>query len=96
MCIDFLIFHSTGVLFLLVKERLCRIIWKLSIVDSCQYVVILPREKMYTKRTVRKIPGEILPLPKEEHQGYIDNLANKSRVELEELLERQNKLLSNK
>ncbi|KAI4497081.1 hypothetical protein M0802_007827 [Mischocyttarus mexicanus] len=51
---------------------------------------------MYQKNIIKKIPGNLPPPTKKENQGYIDNLANKSKIELEELLERQNKLLANK
>ncbi|EFN85251.1 Protein GRINL1B [Harpegnathos saltator] len=46
--------------------------------------------------TIRKIPGEILPPSKKESQGYIDNLGKKQKFILEELLERQKKILANK
>ncbi|KAJ8678964.1 hypothetical protein QAD02_014751 [Eretmocerus hayati] len=45
---------------------------------------------------IKKIPGEIPPLPKKSSQGYIDDLQKKQKFELLELLERQEKLLSNK
>lgn len=32
---------------------------------------------------------------KKESQGYIENLKNKNKTELQDLLERQNKLLAN-
>lgn len=51
---------------------------------------------MYPKRIIKKIPGDIPPPAKKENQGHIDNLANKSKIELEELLDRQNKILANK
>ncbi|XP_014608996.1 PREDICTED: uncharacterized protein LOC106789364 [Polistes canadensis] len=51
---------------------------------------------MYPKKIIKKVPGDLPPPTKKENQGYIDNLANKSKTELEELLERQNKMLANK
>ncbi|XP_015191431.1 PREDICTED: uncharacterized protein LOC107074471 [Polistes dominula] len=51
---------------------------------------------MYSKKIIKKVPGDLPPPTKKENQGYIDNLANKSKIELEEILERQNKLLANK
>jgi hypothetical protein len=52
--------------------------------------------KMYLDKVINKIPGDIPAIPKEQGQGYIDNLAKKQKFELEELLERQNKILANK
>ncbi|KAL0109208.1 hypothetical protein PUN28_014357 [Cardiocondyla obscurior] len=43
----------------------------------------------------KKIPGDVVP-SKKESQGYIDDLGKKEIFELEELLERQKKLLANK
>ncbi|KAH0953718.1 hypothetical protein HN011_006413 [Eciton burchellii] len=51
---------------------------------------------MYLDKVINKIPGDIPAIPKEQGQGYIDNLAKKQKFELEELLERQNKILANK
>ncbi|XP_058793908.1 uncharacterized protein LOC131665799 [Phymastichus coffea] len=48
------------------------------------------------KPVIKKIPGEIPPLPKKSSQGFIDDLSNKQKFELLDLLERQNKLLANK
>ncbi|EZA50840.1 hypothetical protein DMN91_002349 [Ooceraea biroi] len=42
----------------------------------------------------KKVPGNVLPPARKQSQGYIDDLANKQKFELEELLERQNKLLA--
>ncbi|KYN08875.1 PREDICTED: DNA-directed RNA polymerase II subunit GRINL1A [Trachymyrmex cornetzi] len=42
-----------------------------------------------------KIPGDVVP-SKKESQGYIDDLKKKERFQLEELLERQKKILANK
>ncbi|XP_046433157.1 uncharacterized protein LOC124185946 [Neodiprion fabricii] len=50
---------------------------------------------MYHEKVVAKVPGAILPPPMREKQGYIDDLSSKQIFELEELLERQNKLLRN-
>lgn len=44
----------------------------------------------------KKIPGDIPPPSKKESQGYIDDLEKKPKFILEELLERQNKILANK
>lgn len=51
---------------------------------------------MYQKKIINKIPGNLLPPFKKENQGYIEDLGKKQKFELEELLERQNKILSNK
>ncbi|KAF7395950.1 hypothetical protein HZH68_010000 [Vespula germanica] len=51
---------------------------------------------MYPKKIIKKIPGDIPPPTKKENQGHIEDLANKSKIELEELLDRQNKMLTNK
>ncbi|CAK9800248.1 DNA-directed RNA polymerase II subunit GRINL1A [Anthophora plagiata] len=51
---------------------------------------------MYQKKVINKIPGNLPPAMKREKQGYIENLAKMQKFELEELLERQNKILSNK
>lgn len=51
---------------------------------------------MYQKKIINKVPGDLPPPPKKESQGYIEELKNKQKFELEELLERQNKILSNK
>jgi hypothetical protein len=48
------------------------------------------------KTIIKKIPGEIIPLPKKTGQGYIDDLQARQKFELIELLERQEKLLANK
>ncbi|XP_070164232.1 DNA-directed RNA polymerase II subunit GRINL1A isoform X3 [Polyergus mexicanus] len=45
---------------------------------------------------IKKIPGDIPPHSKKESQGYIEDLGKKQKFELEELLERQNKILANK
>lgn len=50
---------------------------------------------MYQKKIINKIPGNLLPPFKKENQGYIEDLGKKQKFELEELLERQNKILSN-
>lgn len=51
---------------------------------------------MYSKNVIKKIPGDIPPPSKKENQGYINDLEKKQKFELEELLERQNKILANK
>lgn len=51
---------------------------------------------MYQKQVINKIPGDLPPPFKKEHQGYIDDLEKKQKFELKELLERQNKILANK
>jgi len=43
----------------------------------------------------KKIPGDVFP-SKKESQGYIDDLGNKQKFQLEELLERQKRILANK
>lgn len=51
---------------------------------------------MDQKGVIKKIPGNV-PLPlKKEGQGYIDDLKNKQKFQLEELLERQKKILADK
>jgi hypothetical protein len=45
---------------------------------------------------IKKIPGNI-PAPSDrEKQGYIEDLSLKTKAELLELIERQDKLLANK
>lgn len=51
---------------------------------------------MSLKQKIQKIPGDILPPLKTESQGYVDDLEKKQKFQLEELLERQNKILANK
>lgn len=51
---------------------------------------------MFHEKIIKKIPGDPVPRSKKESQGYIDNLENKQKFELLDLLERQNKLLANK
>lgn len=48
------------------------------------------------KKVIQRVPGEIPPPSKKESQGYIEDLGKKQKFELEELLERQNKILANK
>ena len=51
---------------------------------------------MLHQKIIKRIPGELPgPLPNEK-QGYIDDLSKKTKPELLELIERQNKLLENK
>lgn len=47
-------------------------------------------------KIIKKVPGDIPPLPKTSNQGFIDDLSKKEKYELVDLLSRQNKLLSNK
>ncbi|XP_012277587.1 DNA-directed RNA polymerase II subunit GRINL1A [Orussus abietinus] len=49
---------------------------------------------MYKDKIVKRIPGDIPPPSKKEGQGYIDDLSNKQKWELQDLLERQNKLIA--
>lgn len=51
---------------------------------------------MSQKKVINKVPGDLPPPSRKENQGYIENLGSKQKFELEELLERQNKILSNK
>lgn len=51
---------------------------------------------MYQRKIIKKIPGDIPPLSKKERQGHIDNLKEMQQFQLQELLERQNKILTNK
>lgn len=45
---------------------------------------------------INRIPGDIPPPPKKENQGYLENLGKLRKIDLDELLQRQNKLLANK
>lgn len=45
---------------------------------------------------IKKVPGEISPQSNKVSQGYIEDLGKKQKFELEELLERQNKIFANK
>lgn len=49
-----------------------------------------------SKNVIKKIPGDIPPYSKKESQGHIEDLGKKQKFELEELLERQNKMFVNK
>ncbi|CAD1480829.1 unnamed protein product, partial [Heterotrigona itama] len=51
---------------------------------------------MSQKKIINKVPGDLPSPSRRENQGYIENLGSKQKFELEELLERQNKILSNK
>ncbi|XP_020706416.2 uncharacterized protein LOC105683134 [Athalia rosae] len=51
---------------------------------------------MYHNTMIKKIPGDILEPSRRESQGYIEDLSSKKVFELQEILERQNKLLKNK
>lgn len=48
------------------------------------------------ERVVKKIPGKIPVENKTEKQGYIGDLSSKTKLELLDLLSRQDRLLSNK
>lgn len=48
---------------------------------------------MFSKN--KKILGDMLP-SKRENQGYIDDLKKKQKFQLQELLERQERILANK
>ena len=47
------------------------------------------------ERIIKKVPGKIPPPPKEK-EILCENLSSKSTIDLKELLERQNRILSNK
>lgn len=51
---------------------------------------------MLTRKVVNKIPGDLPPPRRKENEGYITDLGKKQKFELEELLNRQNRLISNK
>uniref|UniRef100_A0A1B6LRU8 Uncharacterized protein n=2 Tax=Graphocephala atropunctata TaxID=36148 RepID=A0A1B6LRU8_9HEMI len=51
---------------------------------------------MYTKRIINKIPGDIPAESKKEKQGYIGDLSQKTIPQLNDLLQRQLKILSNR
>ncbi|XP_017876144.1 DNA-directed RNA polymerase II subunit GRINL1A [Ceratina calcarata] len=51
---------------------------------------------MSLETIIKKVPGNLPPPSKRENQGYVDDLGRKAKFELEELLNRQNKILSNK
>lgn len=44
----------------------------------------------------KKIPGDLPTIPRKEGQGYVEDLKKLQKFELEDLLERQNNLLSRK
>ncbi|KAK0168749.1 hypothetical protein PV327_002519 [Microctonus hyperodae] len=48
-----------------------------------------------SERIIKKIPG-VVTSSRKDSQGYIDGLENKTMIELEDILLRQNKLLANK
>lgn len=58
--------------------------------------VFMRLTNMYTKRIINKVPGNVESESKKEKQGYIGDLSKKTVVQLNELLQRQCKLLSNK
>lgn len=51
---------------------------------------------MNQNRVINRIPGDLQAPSKKENQGYVDDLGKKEKFELEELLERQNKILANR
>lgn len=51
---------------------------------------------MLGNKIVKRIPGNIPELPRREKQGYVEDMNLKTKAELLELLERQDKLLTNK
>jgi hypothetical protein len=51
---------------------------------------------MQHERIIKKIPGNTPQPPRREKQGYIEDLNLKTKAELLELIERQDKLLSNR
>lgn len=51
---------------------------------------------MYTKRIINKVPGNVQSESQKEKQGYIGEFSKKTVAQLNELLERQRKLLANK
>jgi len=51
---------------------------------------------MSYQRVIKKIPGNVPPPTGREKQGYIEDLSLKTKAELLELIERQDKLLANK
>jgi hypothetical protein len=53
-------------------------------------------DAMLPKKVIKRIPGKIPEPSCREKQGYIEDLNLKTKAELLELLERQDKLLANK
>lgn len=51
---------------------------------------------MLPKKIIKRIPGNIPEPSRREKQGYIQDLNLKTKAELLELIERQDKLLTNK
>ncbi|XP_069697850.1 DNA-directed RNA polymerase II subunit GRINL1A [Periplaneta americana] len=51
---------------------------------------------MLHKKIIKRIPGNLLEPSPREKQGFIEDLGQKSKAELLELIERQDKLLENK
>jgi hypothetical protein len=50
---------------------------------------------MLAKKIIKRISGNIPELSRREKQGYIEDLNLKTKAELLELIERQDKLLTN-
>jgi hypothetical protein len=51
---------------------------------------------MLHQKIIKRIPGNIPETSRREKQGYIEDLSLKTKAELLELIERQDKLLTNK
>jgi hypothetical protein len=51
---------------------------------------------MLNTKIIKRIPGNTPQTPRREKQGYIEDLNLKTKAELLELKERQDKLLNNK
>jgi hypothetical protein len=51
---------------------------------------------MLRQKIIKKIPGNIPGPSSREKQGYIEDLSLKTKAELLELIERQDKLLADK
>lgn len=51
---------------------------------------------MSYQTVIKRIPGNIPVLSGHEKQGYIEDLSLKTKAELLELIQRQDKLLANK
>jgi hypothetical protein len=51
---------------------------------------------MSNQKVIKRIPGNIPAPSGREKQGYIEDLSLKTKAELLELIERQDKLLANK
>lgn len=45
---------------------------------------------------IKKIPGDVILPSRKESQGYISDLGKEEKFQLQELLERQDKILNNR